>query len=85
LKIKNNSEFITVFVAESYIEADFIKAALEKEGIQVIFQSYYDSAYNGIFILQKGFGEVKVLHKDFIRAKNIVEKLLEFYRKNGKL
>lgn len=67
--------FVTVKVAESAFEADRFRAALEQEGITVLIRSFHDTAYDGIYQAQKGWGYVEVPKNDLDRAERVVEEL----------
>jgi len=66
---------VKVFTLRDSFEADIITQELEKEGIPVLVRSFRDTAYDGIYIPQKGWGEVSVPEKDQERAKEIIETL----------
>lgn len=67
-------EFKKILVLENEIEARLLDSILEERGIPHRIRSYYDSAYDGIFQLQKGWGivlapetykeEIKAIYKD---------------------
>jgi len=65
-------ETVLVYTFENIIEGSMLRAALEEEGIEVMVRSFEDSAYDGIYTLQKGKGEIRVLNKDAERAKEII-------------
>ena len=52
--------FKKVTVAENRFEADLISQTLQQEGIPCMIRSYHDTAYDGIFIPQKGWGAIMV-------------------------
>jgi len=52
--------FKKITVAENKFEADLIAQTLQQEGITCMIRSYHDTAYDGIFIPQKGWGAVMV-------------------------
>jgi hypothetical protein len=49
-----------IAIAENTFEADLIRQTLEREGITCMVRPYHDTAYDGIFIPQKGWGAVMV-------------------------
>lgn len=65
-------ETVLVYTSQNIIEESRIKTALEEEGIEVLVRSFEDSAYNGIFTLQKGKGQIRVFEKDAEKAKRII-------------
>jgi hypothetical protein len=51
-------EFKKILVLENEIEARLLDLVLNERNIPHRIRSYYDSAYNGIFQFQKGWGIV---------------------------
>lgn len=54
-------------------EAQAIKAVLAEHGIHAVIRSYHDSAYDGIYQMQYGWGVIRVADEDFDRAQQIVD------------
>ena len=52
-------EFGKILILENEIEAQLIDSVLNEQNIPHRIRSYYDSAYNGIFQAQKGWGVVE--------------------------
>ena len=76
-------EFVPVKVAESAFEADRFRAGLEQEGFTVLVRTFHDTAYDGIYVAQKGWGYVEVPRKDQERAGRVVEELERAFPKEG--
>ena len=51
-------EFVKISVLENTIEAQLIEAVLQEQNIPHRIQSFHDTAYDGLFQLQKGWGAV---------------------------
>jgi ketol-acid reductoisomerase len=64
--------FKKVTVAENKFEADLISQTLQQEGIPCMIRSYHDTAYDGIFIPQKGWAAVMVPEELKERAKVVI-------------
>ena len=62
----------TVYTLQDQVDASVIKSALEEEGIRHVIRTFIDSAYDGIFIPQRGYGDVQVEENDAARAKEII-------------
>ena len=61
----------------SRFEEDIVSQALEKEGIPFLIRRYSDTAYDGLFIPQKGWAAVMV-PKEFVeRTKEVIGNLKE--------
>ena len=54
-------------------EANAIKAILEENGIHAEIQSFHDTAYDGLFQSQYGWGVIRVSEEDFAEAEKIVD------------
>ena len=53
-----NPEYIKVAVLESVIEAQLVDSILSEQQISHRIRSYHDTAYDGLFQFQKGWGEL---------------------------
>lgn len=51
-------EFIKIAILENQIEAQLLDSILTERNIPHLIRSYYDTAYNGLFQTQKGWGYV---------------------------
>ena len=66
--------FIKIDIIENVLEANLLKGILADRKIPCLIKSYQDSAYNGLFQMQKGWGalyapkenesEVKIILSD---------------------
>jgi hypothetical protein len=52
-------EFGKILILENEIEAQLIDSVLTEQNIPHRIRSYYDTAYDGIFQAQKGWGVVE--------------------------
>jgi len=52
---------------------DTIKDALDNENIEYVLKEYKDTAYDGLFILQKGYATLFVRENDRHAVENIIE------------
>ena len=69
----SQADFVPVKVAGNRFEADRVRAVLEEEGIPVLVRSFLDTAYDGIYISQKGWGYVEVPRTERERAEGLVK------------
>ncbi len=58
MKEIDKHEFINVAILENIIEAQLIDSILNEQNIPHIIRSFYDTAYNGLFQFQMGWGEL---------------------------
>ncbi len=72
-ELQAREDYVPVKVAENYFEADSLRNALEKEGLSVLIRTFQDTAYDGIYVAQKGWGYVEVPQSDKERAEQIIE------------
>ncbi len=56
--MNDNEEFEKISVLESDIEAQFIESILNEQEIPHRMQSFHDTAYDGLFQVQKGWGVI---------------------------
>ncbi len=70
------ADFARIAVLENEVEAGLLGALLDDAGISHMIQSYYDSAYDGVFQAQKGWGCVRAEEAD----REAVEAVLEDVR-----
>ncbi len=63
-KEMNPNKWVKVHTIESIFEMDMLKDALNKEGIEYSIKEYKDTAYDGLFILQKGYAALFVKKSD---------------------
>jgi len=67
------NRWVKIHTIESIFEMDMLKDALEREGIDYSVKEYKDTAYDGLFILQKGYAALFVKEKDKETALTIVK------------
>ncbi|MCP4110747.1 MAG: hypothetical protein GY749_35345 [Desulfobacteraceae bacterium] len=77
--MSEQEEFTKIAILENTIEAQVIDSVLNDENIPHMIRSYHDTAYDGLFQVQKGWGEIsapvsykeKILEiVDVIRSEN---------------
>jgi hypothetical protein len=71
--------YLKVAILENEIEAMLLESVLKERKVPHLIQSYYDTAYDGLFQAQKGWGAVKTPEK----WKNYVIQILEDIRSKG--
>ena len=64
-----NQSFVKISILENTIEAQIIESVLNEQNIPHRIQSFYDTAYDGLFQFQKGWGAIWApqVHKKTIR------------------
>jgi len=76
MKFHPEKEFIKISVLESAIEAQVMEAILKEENIAYRIRSFHDTADDGLFQFQKGWGEL-FAPSDY---KNQINEILEYVR-----
>ncbi|MBP1750747.1 MAG: hypothetical protein H6Q52_3286 [Deltaproteobacteria bacterium] len=66
---------INVHTIENIFEMDMIKGALDAEGISYTIKEHRDTAYDGLFILQKGYASLFVEENDRGRVLEIIKRV----------
>jgi hypothetical protein len=51
-------EFVRAAVLDNDIEAQLVDSILHDRGIPHVMQSYHDTAYDGLFQTQRGWGQI---------------------------
>ncbi len=67
-----SDRWVKIRTVENIFEMDTLRAAFEKEGIEYMVKEYKDTAYDGLFILQKGYATFYTREEDEAAAKAIV-------------
>ena len=70
-----SNKWVKIHTIESIFEMDMIKDALEKENIACSIKEHKDTAYDGLFILQKGYATLFVEEENKKRVLEIVERI----------
>jgi hypothetical protein len=71
-------EWIKLHIVENVFEMEALKGALDKEEIEHFVREYRDTAYDGLFVLQKGYAAFYVKSQDLAAAQTIVNALGRF-------
>ncbi len=70
-----SDKWVKVHTVESIFEMDVLKAALERESIEYVMKEHKDTAYDGLFILQKGYASLFVSEKDEKRVAAVITRI----------
>jgi hypothetical protein len=66
---------------ENRFEGDRISQALQEAGIPFLIKSFLDTAYDGLYIPQKGWGVVMVSKKNKEEAENLINEVKKTFVK----
>ncbi len=68
-------KWIKLITLDNRFQADLLTDALERSHIPFLVREYKDTAYDGLFVTQKGWGTVMVDAARLEEAKTIMEEL----------
>jgi len=68
---------------QNRFEGELLAAALEKSGVDFFLRTFEDTAYDGLFVTQEGWGAVWVAPEDKQVAEDILQKFDEAYGHNN--
>lgn len=57
--MNSESRFKKIAVMDNEVQARFLEESLKAENIPHIMKSYHETAFDGLFSLQKGWGHVE--------------------------
>jgi hypothetical protein len=64
---------------QNRFEAELLSAALERSGVDFFLRTFEDTAYDGLFVAQEGWGVIWVAPEDRQVAADIIQKFDEAY------
>lgn len=70
------SSLVRVHTLESRFEADLLVDALRQEGVPVLVRCYEETAYDGLFVTQMGWGALLVPAADQEKATDLIQRVL---------
>ncbi len=63
------AEFTSVLLARTMVEAQIAEAALQDAGIACVVENFTSDPYDGLWVLQRGYGRILVQPADAERAR----------------
>jgi len=75
--------FVKIFVVENKFEADMLSQALQREGVPVMVRTFSDTAYDGLYIPQKGWAAIMVPEEFRALGEKVVNEFKEAFSKRG--
>jgi len=74
---KADTTYVKAYTLANRFEADVVADALEREDIPFWIRTFEDTAYDGLFVTQKGWGDVMVPGQYFHKALRIIYSLVK--------
>ncbi len=71
------THFVSIHTLSNRFEADVLLDALKKEGVPAFLRTFEETAYDGLFVCQRGWGWIMVPEDVSSRAREIIKPLLE--------
>jgi hypothetical protein len=68
-------DFVQVHTLTDRFEGDLLLDALKREGIPALLRSFEETPYDGLFVQQRGWGQILVPAKDAALAKEVIAAL----------
>ncbi|NWG02106.1 MAG: DUF2007 domain-containing protein [Syntrophaceae bacterium] len=72
--------WVKVGTIENRFEGDRISQALQEAGIPYFVKSFLDTAYDGLYIPQKGWGIVMVSKQDQEEAERLISEIKKTFK-----
>jgi len=76
--------WVNAGVVENRFEGDRVSQALKEAGIPYMIKSFLDTAYNGLYLPQKGWGRIMVPEEFNNEAERIIAEVRTFFQKEVK-
>ena len=68
---------IPIYTLANRFEADLLMDALHREGVPAILRSFEETAYDGLFVPQRGWGQILVPEEYVPAAHEVIAPLLQ--------
>lgn len=75
--------YVPVYTLANRFEADIVADVLEREGVPFWIRSFEETAYDGLFVIQKGWGQVLVPRSGFHQAIRLIYSVLKNSSQKG--
>ena len=76
-------QWVKAGAIENRFEGDRISQALQEAGIPFFVKSFLDTAYNGLYIPQKGWGIVMVSEQNKEEAERLISEVKKTFKEDG--
>lgn len=79
----SDERFVTVHTLANRFEADVLTQALEQENIPVLFRGFEDTAYDGLFVKERGWGWLQVPEAMEAKAREVIARITKDLEHRG--
>jgi hypothetical protein len=73
----DGSRLIPIYTLANRFEADLLMDALQREGVPAILRSFEETAYDGLFVPQRGWGQILVPEEYVSEAHEVTAPLIQ--------
>ena len=73
----DQSDMVRIHTVENRFEADLLMQALREEYIPAMLRRFEETAYDGLFVTQMGWGAILVPGDYEVEARRLIENVLE--------
>jgi hypothetical protein len=77
------ARWVKAGIVESRFEGDRVSQALDEAGIPFLMKSFLDTAYDGLYIPQKGWGAIMVPENFEEEAGKVILEVKSSFQKGG--
>ena len=78
-----SSRLIPIYTLANRFEADLLMDALHREGVPAILRSFEETAYDGLFVPQRGWGQILVPKEYVPEAHEVIVPLIQELQSDG--
>ncbi len=78
------TRWVKTGVIENRFEGDRVSQALKEAGIPYMIKSFLDTAYDGLYLPQKGWGRIMVPEEFCDEAERVIAEVKMFFREEVK-
>ena len=78
----DQSDMVKIHTVENRFEADLLMQALREEHIPAMLRRFEETAYDGLFVTQMGWGAILVPGDYEAEGRNLIEGVLESLRES---
>jgi len=77
------SRLIPIYTLANRFEADLLMDALHRDGVPAILRSFEETAYDGLFVPQRGWGQILVPEEYVSEAHDVMTPLIQELQSDG--
>jgi len=79
----DGSRLVPIYTLANRFEADLLMDALHREGVPAILRSFEETAYDGLFVPQRGWGQILVPEEHVPEAHEVMAPLIHELQSDG--